>query len=206
MNTFLICDVETTGLDSTTNDITEIGLVLFNKQGIISCYSSLNEPSVPLSDKTVCKATGLTAEMLIGHKIDWTVVEKMIIKCSYILAHKAEFDRSFVKKYVTSDKPWLCSLQMIDWTSKGFTSRKLGHLCADSGFILNGAHRAINDCLALQRLITPYLDELVANSLKKEVITTRKIDFSNLTGREQAKADGFKWDGGQKLWTKSEWV
>lgn len=206
---YAIVDVETTGLDSKVHDITEIGIVVFNEYGVVSCYSSLNTPSTPLTDQEVCKQTGLSNDILAGHKINWQIVGDMLASVKCIIAHNAKFDKSFVSKYVTTKAEWLCSLHQIDWGSKGKTSRKLGHLCADYGWsISQAAHRAIYDCLALYRLLTvsSTLQELLSNAGKTEVVETRHIPYANTEEREQAKRDGWQWKPEIKLWCKTTWT
>ena len=70
-------DVETTGLSTDSDEITEIGMSKFNFNPKTGCifelkdfYHSFNQPKKLISEK-ITKLTGITNDMVEGKKINW---------------------------------------------------------------------------------------------------------------------------------------
>ena len=143
METGLIVDVETTGLDPHSDKIIEIAFVKFAilsetlELKILSTYSGLEDPECEVSPE-ITKITGLDNAILANQKIDWTLVRKVMEESSIIVAHNADFDRSFIERRPElSDlkgRHWACSVKHIRWHQHGFKSRALNYLAADHGF------------------------------------------------------------------------
>lgn len=77
VKTGVLLDTETTGLDHRKDEIIELGMVKFDYLadgrivGVRDVFSAFNEPSGPISAK-VTALTGITDEMVAGHRIDDT--------------------------------------------------------------------------------------------------------------------------------------
>ena len=75
----ILLDTETTGLDHAKDEIIELGMVKFDYTpdgrivGVRDTFSAFNEPSVPIPPE-VTALTGITDEMVAGHKIDEAAV------------------------------------------------------------------------------------------------------------------------------------
>jgi DNA polymerase-3 subunit epsilon len=73
--TGILLDTETTGLDHARDEIIELGMVKFDYTadgriaGVRDTFSAFNEPSAPIPPD-VTALTGITDEMVAGHKID----------------------------------------------------------------------------------------------------------------------------------------
>jgi DNA polymerase-3 subunit epsilon len=203
----LIVDLETTGLNPNENRIIEIGLLEFKFLGtdssvISSMYSGLQDPGEPISQE-VAQLTGLTDAAVRGQRIDWSVARGFWERADIVVAHNAEFDRSFlssVKEMRDIKKHWACSVRHIDWRSKKFGSMKLNYLAADHGFVNPFAHRALFDCATTYRLISPYLPELVSSSHEPEIeISAVGSPFES---KDILKANGYRWDAERRVWKK----
>ena len=154
-------DVETTGANRQNDEIIEIALksVLVNDitGNIINIeeeYQSFNAPGIPIS-KEAHAVNGITEEMISNKKINWEIVKKIISSSDIIVAHNVYFDRAFIDRYLplSKEKLWACSINDINWLSRGFTSSKQELLCIWHGFYYE-SHRAMGDVDALINLVT----------------------------------------------------
>ena len=96
-------DVETTGLDSDSDEIIELAMVPFDYTedgrvfNIGPALNQLNEPSSPVTAR-ITALTGITNEELVGHVLDPLEIDNMINQSVVIIAHNAESDRPYVEK------------------------------------------------------------------------------------------------------------
>jgi DNA polymerase-3 subunit epsilon len=116
-------------------------------------FSAFNEPAGPISDEVVA-LTGITDEMVAGHRIDDAKVTAFVEDAAIVIAHNSGFDRKFTERYWTAfeHKPWGCSATEIDWKKHGFAGAQLGYLLNGAGYF-HAAHRAIDDCHALVEVL-----------------------------------------------------
>ncbi|MBB4366216.1 hypothetical protein GGD65_007286 [Bradyrhizobium sp. CIR18] len=125
--TAALLDTETTGLDHERDEIIELGMVKFDYTAngrivrLRDTFSAFNEPSAPISEE-VTALTGITDEMVAGHKIDEAAVNAFVADAVIVIAHKRGFDRKFAERYcpVFESKAWGCSATEIDWRAHGF--------------------------------------------------------------------------------------
>mgnify|MGYP001259804353 CR=1 FL=1 len=204
----LIIDLETTGIDPVNDRIIEIGLLQFGMEEggeptITEMYSGLQDPGQPLLPE-IKKITGLDDVWLKGRAIDWLKVREFIESSQVLIAHNADFDSKFLMAMPEMsglEKHWACSMKHIDWESKGFRTRSLNYLAADHGFVNPFAHRALFDCAATFRLITPYLSELIMGSHQKEFcFYAVNAAFED---KDKLKARRYRWNPEKKVWYKS---
>lgn len=113
----ILLDVETTGLDTASDEVVELGMVKFSyhRDGAVAAvldkFSSLNEPGRTIPEDAI-KLHGITNEMAAGHKIDTEAVNAFTSDAAIVIAHNAAFDRKFAERYWPkfADKPWACSV------------------------------------------------------------------------------------------------
>jgi DNA polymerase III subunit epsilon len=83
VRTAILLDTETTGLDHRKDEIIELGMVKFDYLpdgrivGVRDVFSTFNEPSGPVPAE-VTALTGITDEMVAGHRIDGGAVEAFV--------------------------------------------------------------------------------------------------------------------------------
>lgn len=175
-------DVETTGLDPAREEIIELALLLFaydplngRIRGILDEYVGLREPAVPISADAAA-VHGLTEEIVRGKRLDLERVRRMAARAELLVAHNAQFDRSFVERLIpeVANKTWLCSMSGVGWRRKGFVSRRLQDLLKVHGISVERAHRAEDDVRAAVRLLTcggqegvSYFQELLLGTLRR---------------------------------------
>lgn len=152
-------DFESTGIDTKSARITEIGAVLwsgdtYEKQ---DSYSALvYEPTyLPLSEE-VRRVTGLTDIELqtkgIPPREALTQLIKLIEQADFVIAHNKAFDETLflaecARQSITPPTiPWHCSIEDIEYPEY-YRCKKLSHLALDHGIIVDPAklHRAIGD-------------------------------------------------------------
>ena len=203
----VIVDVETTGLDPTTSDIIEIGLLEFSvdknySPKLLSTYSSLQETDCEISPE-ITRITGIDARMIKNHSINWSLVSNAFSKASVVIAHNMAFDRAFLERIDVLSAlncHWACSLKHINWSSHGFKTRALNYLASDHGFVNPFSHRALFDCATTFRLITPYLEELITKSYETE------YEFAAVGApfekKDILRKNGYQWDPKKRVWFK----
>ncbi len=210
-----ILDLETTGLDKANDKIIELAVKLVSvdiKTGdlnaILNQYESFQDPEEYIDEK-VSMVNGITNDMVDGHAINWDSVEEILDSADIIVAHNAGFDRAFMDKYlpISKEKIWICSVNDVDWLSRGFTSSKQELLCIWHGFYYD-SHRAMSDVDALINLIThpsnetnkPVLD-LIENA-SNPIYKVSAINSPYVT-KDILKSNGYFWNGDQKCWWKN---
>ena len=182
---FVVLDVETTGLNTHTDEIIEIGAVRFENGVEVAEFSELINPGRPLPEKIV-EITGITPGMLRGQR---TLKEAMpdfakFCEGAVLVAHNAEFDMSFFRRAFPLigrkfDFTTLDTLALSRNLYPGFKNHKLGTLCKLMGVSLTNAHRAVHDARATAMVLMKMLAELKSLkniSMLREINTCFAID------------------------------
>jgi len=214
--TGIVLDVETTGLDTASDEIIELGMVKFTylPSGeivrIVDTFNSLNEPSKSIPPE-VTKLHGINDAMVAGHKIDGSAIDLFVSDAVVVIAHNAGFDRRFAERYWPTfvDKAWACSVNNIDWRQHGFEGSRLGYLLAGVG-MFHQAHRAVDDCRALLEVLASDLPSLGRTGLSLLLENARKrtvriwAEHSPFDLKDELKRRGYRWssgdDGRPKAW------
>jgi DNA polymerase-3 subunit epsilon len=211
MKNVLIFDVETSGLDRDSDEVIEVGYVLWSVEHgtIVECYSSLL-----IGDSNAAEPfNAIRPEALsVGGdpEIAWTIVGQVSQQADLVLAHQADFDRAFVMREAgryegaaeLSRLPFVCTIEDFLWpvasASKSLVSIALAH-----GVAVTSAHRAVNDCLLLARLLerVDHVDDLLHLALQRA--SRPKAEFIARTPYQQkdlVKAAGFHYNG--TVWSR----
>lgn len=196
-----VLDTETTGLDYEKDEIIELGLVKIlycmatNTVGqILDAVSLFEQPSKPITQEII-DLTHITNEMVEGLRIDNNQVERILSDTQLVVAHNAKFDRPFFDKRFENLRhlAWACTMEDVDWASKGFEGRSLVFLMMQAGYFY-GAHRADIDCLATMWLLKEVegaFPELLENSLKTRVRV--RCFTAPFHVKDELKAMGYRW-------------
>ncbi|MCK1483372.1 3'-5' exonuclease [Bradyrhizobium sp. 193] len=214
--TGVLLDTETTGLDHAKDEIIELGMVKFDYTpearivGLRDTFSAFNEPSAPISAE-VTALTGITDEMVAGHRFDEAAITDFVNGAVIVIAHNSGFDRKFAERYwpVFAHKAWGCSMSEIDWRKHGFAGSQLGYLLNGAGFF-HQAHRAVDDCHALLEVLALELPTTGASALADLLDKARRktlrvwAEQSPFELKDSLKKRGYRWsdgtDGRPKSW------
>src|SRR5712664_3802277 len=212
----LLLDVETTGLDPARDEIIELGMVKFEYvpdgriTRVTDTFSCFNEPSGRIPEE-ITNLTGITDELVRGHKLDEHFVQEFASDSVVVIAHNAAFDRKFVERYCDAfqNKFWACSASEIEWRNHGFQGSRLSYLLMGAGFF-HQPHRAVDDCRALLEILamplpgtgTIALAALLERARRKTVrIWAEQSPFEL---KDELKRRGYRWsdgsDGRPKSW------
>lgn len=212
----LVLDTETTGT-ARDSEITEIAIVPFAFDGdtfeilkIFPSYESYNDVNVVL-DERVVKLTGITNEMIAGHKIDRSILQKMFKKADVVISHHAAFDRNILENNFPElkrlDTIWMCTVKDPPYDKHYVTSAKLDYVAMILGFWFEH-HRAMNDVQATLQVMNsklPGADETIFTqmfeALEKSGGTLYAVGAPFDT-KEMLKANKYRWNGDRKVWYK----
>lgn len=190
-NKFVVFDIETTGLSSIHDKITEIGAVKIEDGIITERFSKLINPEIPIPE-VVQELTGITNELVKDEKtIDEIIVEFYdFCKDAVLVAHNAKFDISFIKremlkKSLSFNHPIFDTLVFARCANLDLKRFNLSTICKKLGISLVGAHRAVNDAEATAEMFLKLMkkvgkegyktfDEI--NSLIKNIDSSRLFE------------------------------
>lgn len=150
----IVLDFESTGLNTKTCRVIEIGAVKLVEGTIVDSLSILVNPKEPLKPK-ITEITGITDMMLADKETAETAIPKLMefIGDCPIAAHNANFDASLLKAELRRlglswRAPVLDTLTFARKLYPDMKSHKLGTVCKALGVSLKNAHRAVHDATA----------------------------------------------------------
>jgi DNA polymerase-3 subunit epsilon len=216
--TGLFLDVETTGLDVSVSEIIELAIVPF-EYGVDGRVVSvgeplhlLNEPAEPIPSE-ITAITGLTDELVAGHRLDIAAIDAFVERADVVLAHNAAFDRPFVERIssVFADKPWACTMCDVPWKAEGVEGRRLSDLLSGFHYFFE-AHRAVDDCEAGIALLTMRLPQSGERVLGRVLATARQsswrifADGAPFETKDLLKHRGYKWNADPEIGPRAWWM
>ncbi|WP_017471921.1 PolC-type DNA polymerase III [Amphibacillus jilinensis] len=158
--TYVVFDVETTGLSAVYDTIIELAAVKFKNGEIIDKFERFANPHKPLS-QTIIDLTGITDDMLK----DAPEVEDVLsafrewIGDDILVAHNASFDMGFINQGFEQHglpkalNPVIDTLELGRFILPQLKSHRLNILCKHYGIELTQHHRAIYDTEATAYLL-----------------------------------------------------
>ena len=153
--TIVVFDIETTGLNSEVDEITEIGAVKIVDGTIKEKFSTFVKPSKPIPEE-VTALTHITDEMVKDAPSIKDVIYDFKAFCDncVLCGHNVVgFDFKFIKKAAENNglhfkNQIIDTLVLARTSSLRLANYKLGTIVSALGLTLEGAHRAYNDALA----------------------------------------------------------
>ncbi len=223
-------DLETTGLDTKTANILEVGAVRFDVTNGVwtpeETFSTLvYEPSyLPLPLDAMAK-NGITEEMIIKDGVSFETaldgLKSVAVGADYVVAHNAVYDKSVFGSQLVRHSlisfveqlRFLCSLNDVESFS-GRKCRVLSHLCLDFGIIVDPStlHRATDDVLLMGQLLNQVNADpesmWIYKNMPSLVLHSKVVKpwEDNNKDKEIAQAAGYRWEkAGEKVYPK-KWV
>jgi DNA polymerase-3 subunit epsilon len=199
-------DLETTGLDTATCEVIEVGAVLWDeklKQPISLLSEFINGPVVP---PEITEITGIRQEYLSRGITLEEARLRLHVMCGqveWVVAHNGtNYDKPIFERQLSkaTHLKWIDTSVDIPYP-KHITTRKLSHLAAEHGFANPFRHRALFDVLTMLKVLSEYDFEAVAKSAAYPPLSV--IANVSYDDREKAKARGYRWDSARKIWLKT---
>lgn len=152
-DSFVVIDLETTGLNPKTDKIVEIGAVKV-KEGIITEYFERQVNPGRKLEERITELTGITDDELEKAPYIEEVLPELLdfIGENILVGHRVLFDFSFLKKAavnmkLTFEKKGIDTLKLARRFLPELESKRLTFLCEYYGIPLK-AHRAVEDAKA----------------------------------------------------------
>lgn len=164
--TYVVFDVETTGLSAMNNDLIQIAASKMYKGNIIEQFDEFIDPGHPLSAFTT-ELTGITDNHLIGAKPLLQVLEEFQAFChdTVLVAHNASFDIGFMNANYDRNglpqitQPVIDTLEFARNLYPEYKRHGLGPLTKRFQVSLEHHHMANYDAEATGRLLFIFLKE-----------------------------------------------
>lgn len=201
-------DIESTGLSSTNDSITELGAVLYD--AVEKKPLEMMNRVIHTTDKIpqrIVDLTGITDDIIANHGKDIMEViaefNDLVNQAEYLVIHNAPFDLGFLKALEPIgikglDKPTIDSMRDIPYNKTIHQSVKLTHLCATHGFLNPFSHRAIFDVLSMLKVFSCYdINDIIEYKNSPKIKVTAHVTIEE---KDLAKDAGFRWDRPNKKW------
>lgn len=154
----VVFDIETTGLSSVNDKITEIGAVIIKNKKIIARYNSLINPEMIIPEKIV-KLTGITNDMVSKERTIKEVLPEFLsfIGDKPLVAHNALFDWGFIKNKSAAlgyeIKNTVIDTLQLSRNLLPIKKHKLNNICEYFGIKIGNHHRAQDDAEAAANIL-----------------------------------------------------
>jgi DNA polymerase-3 subunit alpha (Gram-positive type) len=169
--TYVVFDVETTGLSAVYNKIIELAGVKIHRGEVISKFESFVNPHEPISD-LITDITGITDDMVKdAPEIDVVLKDfYSFIEGHTLVAHNASFDMGFLhmgykKLDLEVKNPVLDTLELARFLYPEMRNHRLNTLCKKLEIELLNHHRAVYDAEATGYLLWKMLANVTERSI-----------------------------------------
>lgn len=191
-SSFVVFDIETTGLNKQDDKITEIGAVKIKNGEIIDRWSSFVNPERHIPEH-ISELTSITDDMVAdAPKISEILPEFLeFSKGSVLVAQNARFDTGFIKIFcdrlgLEYNFPCIDTLILARGLYPELSNHKLDTLTKHLNVILENHHRAVDDAKATADIFIKMLDELKRRGVKKLNTLNDLFDIRSMSKRSKA--------------------
>ena len=165
-DSYVVFDIETTGLNPKFCKIIEIGAVKIEGGEIVGEFSKFINPEIPIPYK-ITELTSITDEMVMDSPTIDVILPEFLefIGDSSVVAHNAQFDTSFIKKYaddmgLATDYSILDTMTLAHLLCPELGKYTLDRICKHLGIKLEHYHRAVDDAGATAQIFLRFLSML----------------------------------------------
>lgn len=164
---YTVIDIETTGLSPLWNEIIELGAIRYRNGSAMEEFQTFVKCSAPL-DPFISDLTGITDEMLSNAPDIRNAIREYIdfIGNDIIIGHNIGFDINFIYdaciKYIGRpfSNDYINTVRLANKLLPDLGSKTLSSICCHYGISLNGAHRALHDCVLTNDVYTHMLSDI----------------------------------------------
>ncbi|MEK4789462.1 3'-5' exonuclease [Bacillus sp. FSL K6-2971] len=166
--TYVVLDLETTGLDHKKDQIIEIGAIKIRLGGRVREFEEVSRfhTMVALEEgrdlpEFITNLTGITEEDLEDAPEEWDALDdlKNFIGDAVVVAQNAPFDLSFISRGDIEPERFYCTRAMARFVEPEL-SASLKDVTKRNGISLDGHHRALNDVEATIEVFRRYLPQV----------------------------------------------
>lgn len=165
-DTFVVFDLETTGLNSIKNQIIEIGAVKIHNGEVVDKFSEFVNPMIPIPYE-VTNLTSITDKDVQNAESIDKVLPRFLefVSDSVLVAHNAGFDMGFIKQKaldIGTRVENTCIDTMVLARTLLPTLRKvtLDSVCKELNISLENHHRAVDDANATAEMFVNFIPRL----------------------------------------------
>lgn len=173
---YVVLDIETTGLSRHSHRITEIAALRVENFQVVNKFETLVNPQIPIPT-FITSLTGITDLMVKDAPIIQEIMPKFMkfVREAPFVAHCATFDHGFLKHnaQIHLDQeltnPKICTMKLSRRLMPELRSYKLSRLCEHFDITNDAEHRAMGDVKATYEIFNELL-----NIMKKQGIESRE--------------------------------
>ncbi len=165
-DSYVVFDIETTGLNPKFCKIIEIGAVKVKGGEIVGEFSKFINPEIPIPYK-ITELTSITDEMVMSSPTIDVILPEFLefIGDSSVVAHNAAFDTTFIKKFaddmgLSTDYSILDTMTLAHVLCPELGKFTLDRICKHLGIKLEHHHRAVDDAGATAQIFIRFLSML----------------------------------------------
>ncbi|MFG1731433.1 PolC-type DNA polymerase III [Paenibacillus sp. 843] len=165
--TYVVFDIETTGLSITANKIIELAAVKMNDGKEIDRYATFVNPHERIPYH-IQQLTNINDDMVKDAPELEPVLKEFVefVGDAVLVAHNARFDMGFIQAALknagmdTLDNPYLDTLELARLVHPGLKNHRLNTLADKYKVLLESHHRAIDDTIALAGILNGLLSDV----------------------------------------------
>lgn len=179
----VILDLETTGLDSKKQRVTEIALLRIESGAVVETWQSLIDPTIPIPQDNF-EFTGISNAMVASAPLFHEVLDELSVYLdgAIVVAHNASFDRSFLIEEFKRvgrefDKPMLCTVELSRLLFPMEKRHNLDSIIYRHNLHVESRHRAMGDVQLVWQWLQKMVQQQDANELN--VALDRAFSKSN---------------------------
>ena len=183
-NSFVVLDLETTGLDPEYDEILEIGAIKIVNGEVVDTYNSLVKPPYEI-DEFITELTGISNEMVQDAPSVEEILPSLMnfISDNIIVGHNVNFDINFIYDNLLNcgmdaiKNDYIDTLRISRRLFPDFKHHRLKDMANHYNISLDGSHRALQDVFITFKLFNHLKDDFFEKygSLENyKVLFTRK--------------------------------
>ncbi len=207
-------DFETTGLDTKTLHVTEIGACLWSteRNGPVALFNHyVKLPKDVRIPKEIVALNGITDDDCEQFGLEpqdaFSRLSSFVGVALWNVAHNAtDFDKQIFHWQTLSngivplERPWIDTSVDVPYP-KHISTRKLAHLAAEHGFANPFSHRALFDVMTMMKVLSLYpIHEVIDLARQPMVKLHAHVSYDD---KQKAKDRGYRWQPKENIWTKN---
>lgn len=183
-NSYVILDLETTGLNPKEDSIIEIGCIKIKEGKEVDRFETFIKPAEAISER-ITEITGINNEMIVNAPQFNYIANQLwkFLKDEIIVGHNVKFDINFLYENFLNSlglsfyNNYLDTLSLSREVYQDVESYKLEDL-AKKLKVESQNHRAMADCILVKELLNDLMNEMVKNKMLIEIPPYKLLDFN----------------------------